>query len=69
MARSLLDDVAARLDAAGVSYALVGAGALAAHGIARATFDLDLFTTAAAVLDAGTWATLALDSRVDVAGR
>lgn len=66
MTRSLLNEVAARLDAAGVSYALIGAGALAAHGIARSTFDLDLFTTAAAALESATWATLASDSRVHV---
>jgi hypothetical protein len=39
----LIARVAAVLGQSGVRYALIGAGALAAHGIARSTFDLDLF--------------------------
>lgn len=66
MSRSLLEEVAASLDGVGVRYALVGAGALAAHGISRSTFDLDLFTTDAVALDPTTWARLAADSRVRV---
>jgi hypothetical protein len=69
--RSVADDLRhetrerlARLDAAdrvkverrGVRFALIGAGALAVHGVARSTFDLDLFTTDARVLDAALWA-------------
>jgi hypothetical protein len=60
--------VAAVLDERGAAYALVGAGALAVHGVARSTFDVDLFTTEQAVLDPAAWAALAATSgaRVDV---
>lgn len=66
MKRSLLHEVTASLDGVGARYALVGAGALAVHGIARSTFDLDLFTTDAAALDSTTWAKLAAEPRVQV---
>jgi hypothetical protein len=42
---TLLDRVTACLDAEGVPHALIGAAALAAAGIARSTFDIDLLTT------------------------
>ena len=64
MSRSLLASVTATLDRASVRYAVIGAGALAAHGIARSTFDLDLFTTDAAALEPRTWADMAADSRI-----
>lgn len=66
MTTGLLQRVTASLDAAGIHYALIGAGALAVHGIARSTFDLDLFTTQAVALDSATWATLVADERVQV---
>ena len=66
MTPGLLNEVAASLDSAGVRYALVGAGALAAHGVSRSTFDLDLFTTDAAALNSATWTTLSADARVHV---
>lgn len=40
---SLLDEVSSTLEAAGIRHALIGALALAVHGINRATVDLDLF--------------------------
>jgi len=51
----LLAAVCAALEAAGIPYALIGAGALTVHGIGRSTLDLDLLTTDAAVLGAGFW--------------
>lgn len=66
MNRSLLAHVTAALDAAGVRYAVIGAGALAVHGIARSTFDLDLFTTDAVALEPPTWAATAADSRIQL---
>ena len=66
MTGSLLEQVTAALDSVGARYALVGAGALAVHGIARSTFDLDLFTTDVAALQGATWTRLAADSRVHV---
>lgn len=39
---ALLPDVVARLQAAGVDYAVIGAMALAFHGVIRASLDVDL---------------------------
>ncbi len=44
-----LKQLVASLDAAGADYALVGALALAVHGVPRATTDIDLLVPAAAV--------------------
>lgn len=52
---TLLDRVTACLVRAGVGHALIGAAALAAHGIARSTYDIDLLATDARVLEAGFW--------------
>lgn len=52
---TLLDRVSASLDARSIPHALIGAAALAAAGVARSTFDLDLLTTDAAVLDLRLW--------------
>jgi hypothetical protein len=68
-ATPLIARVAAVLDRSGARYALIGAGALAAHGIARSTFDLDLFTDAAAVLRPDTWASLSAAGHVRVSVR
>jgi hypothetical protein len=43
----LLDRVVRALLARNVPHALIGAAALAARGIARSTYDIDLLTTAA----------------------
>jgi len=47
---TLLDRVAELLDAHGSPHALIGAAALAAAGIARSTFDVDLL-----VVDESVW--------------
>jgi hypothetical protein len=60
----LLDEIRATLDAAGIDHALVGALALSAYGVNRATLDLDLFTTAASCLRSDFWADLALFQKV-----
>jgi hypothetical protein len=59
VAEGLVARVGAVLDRLGAAYALVGAGALAVHGVARSTFDVDLFTTEQAVLDPTAWAVFA----------
>lgn len=41
---SLLSDVVAVLERAGIDHTLIGAAALALHGVSRATADIDLFT-------------------------
>ena len=68
-ASPLVARVASVLDQCGVRYALIGAGALAAHGIARSTFDLDLFTDAEAVLQREAWASLSAAGGVHVSVR
>lgn len=50
---TLFDQVHALLNAHGVPHALIGAAALAAHGVARSTYDIDLLTTDTRVLGRG----------------
>lgn len=57
---SLLDRISAVLDGAGARYAVIGAAAMAAHGVARSTHDIDLLTLANVCLGAGLWAPLAI---------
>lgn len=52
---SLLDEVGAILEAAGIRHALIGALALAAYGVNRATVDLDLLVADAACLQPDLW--------------
>lgn len=52
---TLVDRVLRLLNAHAVPHALIGASALAAHGIARSTYDIDLLTTDARVLGVGLW--------------
>lgn len=59
MSPSLLRQVAGTLDAAGIPHVLIGAAALATHGISRSTLDYDLLTTDARVLDDALWQTIA----------
>ena len=55
---SLLERVTRLLDAHQVPHALIGAAALAAAGVARSTFDIDLLTGDSAVLAEGFWVPL-----------
>ena len=57
-----LDRVCAALDHHRLPYALIGAAALAARGIARSTFDIDLLTTDRRALEAPVWATWPADA-------
>lgn len=54
----VLGRVTGALEAAGIGHALIGAMALAARGVARATFDLDLLVLDERALEASTWAAL-----------
>lgn len=58
MNETLLHDVLAVLGRRGSPAALIGAIALAAHGIARATLDLDLLALDAGLLSAEPWQAL-----------
>ena len=55
---SLVDEIRSTLDAAGIRHALIGALALSAYGVNRATVDLDLFTTDTSCLEPAFWAGL-----------
>ena len=63
---ALLDDVTAALRAARIDSALIGAAALAVHGVSRSTADQDLLVTDPRVLTAALWAGLAASARCDI---
>jgi hypothetical protein len=52
---TLLDRVAGVLESHGIPHALVGAAALAAAGVSRSTFDIDLLVMDATVLRPNAW--------------
>jgi hypothetical protein len=52
---TLLARVAAVLDSARIPYALIGASALAAHGVSRSTVDQDLLAVDPACFDPRLW--------------
>ncbi len=52
---TLFDAVVDRLDQANVPFALIGAAALAVHGVSRSTLDVDLLVTDPRVLESGFW--------------
>lgn len=52
---NLLAEVVSCLEAAAIPFALIGAGALAAHRVARATGDVDLLSVDAEALAPATW--------------
>ena len=55
------------LNDAGIAHALIGASALAARGVARSTYDIDLLTTVGQVLDPGLWQSLSSSGlRIDI---
>jgi hypothetical protein len=57
---SLLGLVSSELARAGISHALIGAAALALHGVSRSTHDLDLLAVEQSCLDPDSWAPLSL---------
>jgi hypothetical protein len=63
---TLLDDAVALLAAQGVAHALIGAAALAVHGVSRSTLDQDLLVLDGQVLDARFWEPLRVNSAVDI---
>lgn len=54
----LLRDVVDLLRACGTQFALIGAGAMAAHGVSRATLDLDVLVVEPRCLDRSYWTVL-----------
>jgi hypothetical protein len=61
---SLVEAVASRLREAKVSFALIGAVAMAAHGVSRSTADLDLLALSPALLSDAFWHPLAASGAV-----
>ena len=53
---SAFDRVQAILHQHDIDYAVIGAAALAAHGVARSSFDIDVLTMDARVFDTRLWA-------------
>jgi len=58
---SLLGAVAARLAGEEIPFALIGAAAMALHGVSRATADVDLLTLDRRCLASGFWVGLETD--------
>ncbi len=52
---ALLDIVVSHLERNDIRFALIGAAALAIHGVSRSTLDIDLLITDRRVLDASFW--------------
>jgi hypothetical protein len=63
---TLLERVAAILSARGVRHALIGAAALAVHGVSRSTLDQDLLVHDRGILDSDFWAELSGVASVDI---
>lgn len=55
---TLLASVARTLEAQHIAYAVIGATAMAVHGVTRSTADLDLLATDTRCLDPALWAPL-----------
>jgi hypothetical protein len=62
---TLLERVAAVLSEHGLRHALIGAAALAVHGVSRSTLDQDLLVHDRRVLDPDVWAGLSGTAFVD----
>ena len=63
----LLAAVHATLDRAEIAHAVIGAAALAVHGVVRSTVDLDLLAIDLGCLDMALWAELSLrGTQVDI---
>jgi len=69
MTMTLLGRVVDLLVRRDIPHALIGAAALAARGIARSTFDIDLLTTDAGVLQTEWWSPLQRRPIRSVGGR
>jgi predicted nucleotidyltransferase len=59
MTESLLARVVQVLEQAEIPFALIGAAAMAAHGVSRSTYDTDLFSVGPSALATKVWEALA----------
>jgi hypothetical protein len=65
MNQSVLARVVQILQERQIPFALIGAAAMAAHGVSRSTFGTDLFSVGPSTLDVGIWQALDTDG-IDV---
>jgi hypothetical protein len=63
---TLLDRVVAHVADRHIAHALIGAAALAVHGVSRSTLDQDLLAVDRRVLDHAFWLPLGTDVGIDV---
>lgn len=63
---ALFDEVTRHLATRHIRYAVIGAAALALHGVSRSTFDQDLLVTDSSVLAAEMWEPLRNSTAIDV---
>jgi hypothetical protein len=63
---TLLDAVSAHLRGRAVPHALIGAAALAVHGISRSTFDQDLLVTDTSVLERPFWDAFEAQAAIEI---
>jgi hypothetical protein len=66
MTRSLLAEVGRCLESHGIRWGLIGATALAIHGVSRSTLDQDLLVADRRVLDPETWSELSSSIAIDI---
>lgn len=62
----LLDQIADLLERGHVPFALIGAAALALHGVSRSTLDIDLLATDRRLLERTFWTTLPASVTMDI---
>jgi hypothetical protein len=63
---TLLERVGVILSEHAIPHALIGAAALAAHGVSRSTFDQDLLVYNRRVLESGFWSALTGVASIDI---
>lgn len=64
---TVFERVCGVLSGAGIAHALIGASALAARGVARSTYDIDLLTTNGRVMEPDLWQSLSSAGlRIDI---
>jgi hypothetical protein len=63
---ALVDQIADHFDQAGVPFALIGAAALAVHGVSRSTLDIDLLVIDPRVLERSFWASFGGRAAIDI---
>jgi predicted nucleotidyltransferase len=61
MTERLLHRVVRVLEGRGIHFALIGAAAMAAHGVSRSTYDTDLFSVGPSALDSDLWTAIAAE--------